>query len=131
MLIIVCHLPIPFSVQKPMSLWLLSHLLLYFINVSCLLTIESDKTKKKNWAFKLLMKFGKLCCKVLTVRVYGIYLLSIVIMCCFYRLYRKEVLEKLIKACVSKGYVFQMEMIIRARQFGYNIGEVCISSIIL
>jgi hypothetical protein len=77
------------------------------------------------------MKFGKLCCKVLTVRVYGIYLLSIVIMCCFYRLYRKEVLEKLIKACVSKGYVFQMEMIIRARQFGYNIGEVCISSIIL
>ena len=44
-----------------------------------------------------------------------------------FRLYRKEVLEKLIKACVSKGYVFQMEMIIRARQFGYNIGEVPIS----
>ena len=44
-----------------------------------------------------------------------------------FRLYRKEVLEKLIKTCVSKGYVFQMEMIIRARQFGYNIGEVPIS----
>ena len=43
----------------------------------------------------------------------------------FFRLYRKEVLEKLINACVSKGYVFQMEMIIRARQFGYKIGEVC------
>ena len=28
------------------------------------------------------------------------------------------------KCCVSKGYVFQMEMIIRARQFGYTIGEV-------
>ena len=27
-------------------------------------------------------------------------------------------------ACVSKGYIFQMEMIIRARQFGFTIGEV-------
>jgi dolichol-phosphate mannosyltransferase len=44
-----------------------------------------------------------------------------------FRLYRKEVLEKLVKACVSKGYVFQMEMIIRARQFGFTIGEVPIS----
>ena len=26
-------------------------------------------------------------------------------------------------ACVSKGYVFQMEMIIRARQLGYTIGR--------
>lgn len=26
--------------------------------------------------------------------------------------------------CVSKGYVFQMEMIVRARQLGYMIGEV-------
>lgn len=26
--------------------------------------------------------------------------------------------------CVSKGYVFQMEMIVRARQLGYTIGEV-------
>jgi hypothetical protein len=41
-----------------------------------------------------------------------------------YRLYRKEVLQKLIEKCVSKGYVFQMEMIVRARQFNYTIGEV-------
>ncbi|XP_045606619.1 dolichol-phosphate mannosyltransferase subunit 1 [Procambarus clarkii] len=44
-----------------------------------------------------------------------------------FRLYRKEVLQKLVNSCVSKGYVFQMEMIIRARQFGYTIGEVPIS----
>lgn len=44
-----------------------------------------------------------------------------------FRLYRKDVLEKLVKACVSKGYVFQMEMIVRARQFGFTIGEVPIS----
>ena len=42
------------------------------------------------------------------------------------RLYRKEVLENLIKCCVSKGYVFQMEMIVRAREHGYTIGEVII-----
>lgn len=41
-----------------------------------------------------------------------------------YRLYRKEVLQKLIEKCVSKGYVFQMEMIVRARQLNYTIGEV-------
>ncbi|XP_042879302.1 LOW QUALITY PROTEIN: dolichol-phosphate mannosyltransferase subunit 1-like [Penaeus japonicus] len=44
-----------------------------------------------------------------------------------FRLYRKEVLQKLVESCVSKGYVFQMEMIIRARQFGYTVGEVPIS----
>ncbi|PNJ19453.1 DPM1 isoform 2 [Pongo abelii] len=44
-----------------------------------------------------------------------------------FRLYRKEVLEKLIEKCVSKGYVFQMEMIVRARQLNYTIGEVPIS----
>uniref|UniRef100_A0A8C4VSQ8 Dolichol-phosphate mannosyltransferase subunit 1 n=1 Tax=Gopherus evgoodei TaxID=1825980 RepID=A0A8C4VSQ8_9SAUR len=43
------------------------------------------------------------------------------------RLYRKEVLQKLMEKCVSKGYVFQMEMIVRARQLGYTIGEVPIS----
>lgn len=41
-----------------------------------------------------------------------------------HRLYRKEVLEELISKCVSKGYVFQMEMIVRARQLGYTVGEV-------
>lgn len=44
-----------------------------------------------------------------------------------FRLYKKRVLEKLIANCVSKGYVFQMEMIVRARQFGFIIGEVPIS----
>ncbi|KAJ8957685.1 hypothetical protein NQ318_017577 [Aromia moschata] len=44
-----------------------------------------------------------------------------------FRLYKKDVLEKLIKSCVSKGYVFQMEMIIRAREFNYSIGEVPIT----
>ncbi|XP_052786578.1 dolichol-phosphate mannosyltransferase subunit 1-like [Mya arenaria] len=44
-----------------------------------------------------------------------------------FRLYKKPVLEKLVKSCVSKGYVFQMEMIVRARQFGYSLGEVPIS----
>ncbi|KAF4802077.1 Dolichol-phosphate mannosyltransferase subunit 1 [Turdus rufiventris] len=44
-----------------------------------------------------------------------------------FRLYRKEVLEKLIEKCVSKGYVFQMEMIVRARQLGFTVGEVPIS----
>lgn len=44
-----------------------------------------------------------------------------------FRLYKKEVLEDLVKSCVSKGYVFQMEMVVRARQKGYTIGEVPIS----
>jgi len=44
-----------------------------------------------------------------------------------FRLYKKEVLDKLVSATVSKGYVFQMEMIVRARQFGFSIGEVPIS----
>ena len=44
-----------------------------------------------------------------------------------FRLYKREVLEKLVAACVSKGDVFQMEMIVRARQQGFSIGEVPIS----
>ncbi|XP_073992679.1 dolichyl-phosphate mannosyltransferase subunit 1 isoform X2 [Rhodnius prolixus] len=44
-----------------------------------------------------------------------------------FRLYKKEILEKLIKSCISKGYVFQMEMIVRARSFGFTIGEVSLS----
>lgn len=44
-----------------------------------------------------------------------------------FRLYRKDVLSHLIEHVVSKGYVFQMEMLIRARQLGYTIGEVPIS----
>ncbi|XP_014209993.1 probable dolichol-phosphate mannosyltransferase [Copidosoma floridanum] len=44
-----------------------------------------------------------------------------------FRLYKKKVLENLISSCISKGYVFQMEMIIKAKHFGYSIGEVPIS----
>ena len=44
-----------------------------------------------------------------------------------FRLYRKDVLQKLVSSCVSKGYVFQMEMVIRARQFNFTIAEVPIS----
>ncbi|CAL1532354.1 unnamed protein product [Lymnaea stagnalis] len=44
-----------------------------------------------------------------------------------FRLYRKSVLEKLITNCVSKGYTFQIEMIIRARQFGFSVAEVPIT----
>jgi len=44
-----------------------------------------------------------------------------------FRLYKKEVLEHLVDSCVSKGFIFQMEMIVRARQFGYTIGEVPIT----
>ncbi|XP_065184604.1 dolichol-phosphate mannosyltransferase subunit 1-like [Sycon ciliatum] len=44
-----------------------------------------------------------------------------------FRLYRKDVLRKLMDVCVSKGYVFQMEMIVRARQLSYSVGEVPIS----
>uniref|UniRef100_A0A8C2VIB5 Dolichol-phosphate mannosyltransferase subunit 1 n=1 Tax=Chinchilla lanigera TaxID=34839 RepID=A0A8C2VIB5_CHILA len=37
------------------------------------------------------------------------------------------ILQKLIAKCVSKGYVFQMEMIVRGRQLNYTIGEVPVS----
>lgn len=33
-------------------------------------------------------------------------------------------LEDVIASCVSKGYVFQMEMIVRASRKGYHIEEV-------
>ncbi|QCD83476.1 dolichol-phosphate mannosyltransferase [Vigna unguiculata] len=41
-----------------------------------------------------------------------------------FRLYRKSVLEDIISCCVSKGYVFQMEMIVRASRKGYHIEEI-------
>ncbi|KAJ1673660.1 dolichol-P-mannose synthesis [Spiromyces aspiralis] len=44
-----------------------------------------------------------------------------------FRLYKKHVLQQIIKATVSKGYVFQMEMMIRARQFGFSVAEVPIT----
>lgn len=43
------------------------------------------------------------------------------------RLYKKHRLEQLIALCESKGYVFQMEMIVRARQIGLKMSEVPIT----
>jgi dolichol-phosphate mannosyltransferase len=44
-----------------------------------------------------------------------------------FRLYKKEALEQIVEVVISKGYVFQMEMIVRAKQFGFSVGEVPIS----
>jgi dolichol-phosphate mannosyltransferase len=44
-----------------------------------------------------------------------------------FRIYRKEVLEQLVKVSKSKGYVYQMELMVRARQLGFTIGEVPIT----
>jgi len=44
-----------------------------------------------------------------------------------FRLYKKEVLQKLVSSCTSKGYVFQMEIIVKAGCFGYTISEVPIT----
>lgn len=44
-----------------------------------------------------------------------------------YRLYKRTVLEKIIPQVTSRGYVFQMEIIVRVRYSGYSIGEVPIT----
>ncbi|KAA8896786.1 nucleotide-diphospho-sugar transferase [Sphaerosporella brunnea] len=44
-----------------------------------------------------------------------------------FRLYKKPVLDKVIATTESKGYTFQMEMMVRARALGYSVGEVPIS----
>ncbi|KIM52350.1 glycosyltransferase family 2 protein [Scleroderma citrinum Foug A] len=44
-----------------------------------------------------------------------------------FRLYRLPVLRHIISLTVSRGYVFQMEMMVRARALGYTIGEVPIT----
>ncbi|BEI93209.1 uncharacterized protein CcaverHIS019_0508370 [Cutaneotrichosporon cavernicola] len=44
-----------------------------------------------------------------------------------FRLYRLPVLRDIIGRCTSKGYVFQMEMVVRARALGYTVGEVPIT----
>lgn len=45
-----------------------------------------------------------------------------------FRLYRRDVLQQLIGACTSKGYVFQMEIIVRAlHQFQFTVQEVPIT----
>ena len=45
-----------------------------------------------------------------------------------FRLYRKAVLEKVIASVKSKGYAFQMEIIVRACSEGFTVGEVRQSS---
>lgn len=44
-----------------------------------------------------------------------------------FRLYKKPALAKIIEVTKSKGYVFQMEMMVRARSLGLKIGEVPIN----
>ncbi|EGW30862.1 uncharacterized protein SPAPADRAFT_62758 [Spathaspora passalidarum NRRL Y-27907] len=44
-----------------------------------------------------------------------------------FRLYKTPVLKKIIEVTQSKGYVFQMEMMVRARSLGFTVGEVPIS----
>ncbi|KAL1662521.1 glycosyltransferase family 2 protein [Schizophyllum commune] len=44
-----------------------------------------------------------------------------------FRLYRLPVLRHIITVTESKGYVFQMEMMVRAKALGYSVGEVPIT----
>lgn len=44
-----------------------------------------------------------------------------------FRLYKKQVLQRVIESTESKGYTFQMEMMVRARAMGYTVAEVPIS----
>jgi hypothetical protein len=41
-----------------------------------------------------------------------------------FRLYKKHVLETLMKSVKSRAYVFQMEVIVRAKQMGFSVAEV-------
>ena len=44
-----------------------------------------------------------------------------------FRLYKKDVIRKIIPQVKSRGYVFQMEIITRAQYLGYHIEEVPIT----
>lgn len=44
-----------------------------------------------------------------------------------FRLYKKEVLKDLVPRLKSRGYVFQMEAIVRAQYLGYKVEEVPIT----
>lgn len=44
-----------------------------------------------------------------------------------FRLYRRPVIQRLISQCTSKGYVFQMEILVRAKALGYSVKEVPIT----
>lgn len=59
--------------------------------------------------------------------VYCLHLLLFILTNISNRLYRLPVLKHIISLTVSKGYVFQMEMMVRARALGYTVGEVPIT----
>lgn len=40
-----------------------------------------------------------------------------------FSLYKRDVIKNLMSQCTSKGYVFQMEILVRARALGYTIAE--------
>lgn len=44
-----------------------------------------------------------------------------------FRLYKKAVLQEVINRTESKGYTFQMEMMVRAKGMGFRVAEVPIS----
>lgn len=44
-----------------------------------------------------------------------------------FRLYKKPVLQEVIKRTESKGYSFQMEMMVRAKAMGFSVAEVPIT----
>ncbi|WFD03490.1 dolichyl-phosphate beta-D-mannosyltransferase [Malassezia obtusa] len=44
-----------------------------------------------------------------------------------FRLYKRPVIQKLISQVTSKGYVFQMEILVRAKALGYKVVEVPIT----
>ena len=41
-----------------------------------------------------------------------------------YRLYKKEILERLMNEVKGRAYVFQMEVLVRAEKLGYSISEI-------
>jgi dolichol-phosphate mannosyltransferase len=44
-----------------------------------------------------------------------------------FRLYKRAVLQKVIESTESKGYTFQVEMIVQAKAMGYTVAEAPIS----
>ena len=44
-----------------------------------------------------------------------------------FRLYKKDVLQNVVAKVQSKGYVFQMELMVLAKSMGYTVAEVPIS----
>ena len=44
--------------------------------------------------------------------------------CAGCRLYKRGVLERIMTVMQSRGYVFQMEVMVRAKGMGYSVGEV-------